>query len=116
MTEKQAIRKSINSWKRKIRWAEKQDPRDHQNEHDMRDEIGLDWRDESCALCALYMDSPGGCPDCPLRKKHSVCASWDASEKHNAWWGVSHSSTWRGWLYHARRLLKQLESLTNNKG
>ena len=113
MTEKQAIRKSINHWKRMIKWVEKQDvtfkkltPR----MLDMSIKINESWCGDDCALCELYQPF---CEECPLASEYGFCSSPD---DRNAWKKTALAVTWRGWLYHAKRLLKQLESLTKTNG
>lgn len=111
MTEKQAIWKSILHWRRMIKWVEKQDPK----EGPADDEIFIGLREEPnvtyCSLCSLYYwDSH--CESCPLGEKFGKCIINDSK---NAYSKVESAVTWAGWLYHARRLLKQLESLQVRK-
>ncbi len=106
MTKKTVIRKTINHWKRMIVWTEKRDKKEEVGwaHTEMEDELKESWGEKYCPLCKEYY----GCIDCPLDIKYGDCAN-DRSK--NAWQSVARAVTWAGWLLHARRLLKQIESL-----
>ena len=106
MTKKTVIKKTIAHWKRMIVWAEKQNKRDrlswaHTN---MDDELKESWGSKYCPFCKEYHN----CLACPLYIKYGDCEN---SKSKNAWYSAAHAVTWAGWLYHAKRLLKQIESL-----
>lgn len=116
MTEKQAIRKSIEHWKRMIRYVSR-NIKNKKTEPDAQflyDHLKETYNSKACALCVLcniavrWRDA---CKQCPLGKKFGSCISSDEIKVKNAYIKVEQAVTWKGWLYYGRRLLKQLKSL-----
>jgi len=117
MTFKQAKRKTIQHWNRMIKWVNKlKNKKVKPHHYTMFDVIGEDWFADSCTLCFYAYEKfrttenwpISKCDLCSLGKKYGTCS--DPGTK-NAWISVQKSKTWKGWLYHANRLIKQIESL-----
>ena len=102
ITKKEAVRLSINHWRRMIRWAKKQDQRGYADVQLMLDDIKDDWFSAHCSLCKL------GCPNCPLDEKYGNC---NVRHSDNQWYNVIESLTWGAWVKNAELLLEQLKSL-----
>jgi len=114
MTEKQAIWESILHWRRMIRYVERKCyPQACADEEYLFSAIGEAWSGYYCALCEIiYYGDRRGCSTCLLFRKYGNCSNRCAE---NAWHDVSRAGTWKDWLHHARRMLKQLESLREVK-
>jgi len=103
MTKKQAIKKTVEHWARMIKWVEGlKNKRAKADGRVMQETIKEDWYADNCALCKLYNQTPDYCDKCPLKLKYKACGAWG---------GVNNAVTWKGWLQHAKRMLKQLKSL-----
>jgi len=106
--EEKALEKSVQHWRKMIEWAEKQPSKDCVDIHKMLNDIKETWYAKHCSLCNLVRESDGmvSCARCLLYEKFGRCGS-----STNAWYRLSISKTWEEWLLHARRMLRQLESL-----
>ena len=103
MNKKQAIEDTIKHWKRMIRWAKKQKPRDRALWQTMNDSIEETWQGDDCPLCKAYI-----CEKCPLEKMYGECSGFN---KKNLWETVNHSRTWGTWVKNAEKFLIQLTKL-----
>lgn len=66
MTEKEAIRKSVEHWERMVEWAEKQDEENPTYHSLMQNDIGEWWSGYDCSLCQKYdpFHDDGSCINC----------------------------------------------------
>ena len=101
--ELEALRGSIEHWKRMISWAEHQDDSNFVNPVPMRQEIQENWFAEFCPLCELEGDD---CEDCLLTLAGKCC-----EREGSPWTRVNLSATWFEWLENARIMLKTLEDI-----
>ncbi len=110
----EAIKDSIEHWKRMIEWVTEQDEEEVPNELSMWLELKEDWGAKSCPLCQ-QQDNPSyspGCLKCPLAYNYGVCSYMFLNHlDKNAWGRVTAAKTWEEWLKHAKQMLTQLESL-----
>jgi len=110
MTKKQAIKKAIAHWERMIRWAKKQNKKEFPSLFSMSNDIKEAWKGKDCELCKQFQNKADGCSNCPLYKKYNNC-----NTVHNLWFAVSFSRTWKEWVKNAKKFLKQIESLLEEK-
>jgi hypothetical protein len=103
MTTKQAIKNSIDHWKRMIRWAEKENEDDYTIPYSMYYEIKEEWYSKHCPLCSKFLDKVN--LKCPLVNR---CCKGGC---HPYWYGVNSAVTWVEWLIYAKKLLAVLEKL-----
>jgi len=111
MTKQEAIDESIEHHERMSAWVEglsDKEKRRRPDSMDMLAAIEVTW---SAAYCALCRKTPGDCEEnphvCSLSAEYGPCGF----SGENAWGSLNRAKTWKGWLYHDRRLIKQLKSL-----
>jgi len=112
MNTREAIDESIEHHERMSAWVEEMTDKEKGQKSTwevMDDAIGEVWGDTDCALCRKFypLDCEGGPNTCPLAMKYGKCTK----SPRNAWRRLDQTKTWKGWLYHDRRLIKQLKSL-----
>jgi len=103
-----AIKNSIEHWKRMIKWAKKQNKEHSVYQFSMKKIIKESWFTDDCKLCIKFKSDLRGCGDCPLDEKYGRCTN---SNSGNAWSKVNASKKWGMWVKKAEIMLKQLESL-----
>ncbi len=107
MTEQQAVKASIEHWKRMIAWVKKQPGKEACRGVEMEMAIGENWWGRHCPLCIKYHNGDN-CGICPLYKKYGHCGKIGIK---NAWFLVEMSLSWSIWLKNAKKMLRQLKSL-----
>lgn len=94
-----AIKESIQHWKRMLKWAKKQPPRQNADDGNMYKAIRESWFDDSCSLCQEHV----------LRCKE--CELGDCEDSNGVWRKVDTSYTWLTWCKNAELMIKRLEGL-----
>ena len=108
MIDRKIIKKSIDHWKKMIKWAKKQVPHEMVAHWKMKQSLKEAWFANDCWLCYVYLDDDVCSNKCPLYKEYGRCGS-DCSR--NYWRKVVISSNWGNWVKNAKTFLKQLKSL-----
>lgn len=108
MSEKEAIQKSIEHWKRMIAWAETQPQENKIWYCEMVTKIGEMPNTEHCALCREYKQGFRLCGTCPLYRKYGAC--WD-EECENLYYKCTSIHTCGEFVEYGKLFLVQLESL-----
>lgn len=109
---RKAILDSIDVWKKKHVFANKQPSSERIEISDMRDSIGIGIGSSYCPLCNLFLDDIYGCSmDCPLIIADQKCDSW-GKPYHK----VNSSSTWGEFTKNANEMIRVLESCLDDKG
>lgn len=103
---KEALKTSIEHWKRMRAAAVTFPPSHFQNTEAMCDRCGEIWYCDFCALCYLFHNSKKICPECPLYKAGEWC-----EKAGSLWSNVDHSKTWREWIENADKLIAKLKEL-----
>jgi hypothetical protein len=112
MTKKEAIKDSLEHWKRMQEYAKKKPPEERYDINLMDYESGEGPFTSQCSLCSLYFIrdfSEGRCIErcigCPL-KKESWCLDDDSIYNQ-----VIDSSTWEEFVINSGKMIKVLQKL-----
>lgn len=94
-----ALGKSIEHWKRMIRWARTRHPSERAGGGDMLTLLGETWGNLHCSLCQIFEKLQ--CHGCPIGDGGYCC---------KAYRDVSNSMTWGEWLPNAEKMVIFLKS------
>lgn len=104
MTKAQAIKGSIEHWKRMIAWVKKQ-PKSYRVSSDRIEiQLGEDWYADYCPLCKKYYEKY--CDKCPLYQHVGKSCN-----KNPVWTKFTLVLTRNKWIENAKKMLKLLEEL-----
>lgn len=107
MTRREAIKKSLEHWRRMVEWVEKQPVKERPDYERMKNEIKENWFSHSCELCKKYCSV---CRKCPLDMIGEKCYG-DWTYPWSFWRQVRFSKTYGEWLTHARMMITCLDFL-----
>lgn len=123
LTKRHAIKESIAHHLRMREWARTQRQDAEPSKREMEHAIGESWFSDDCVLCQKYWCKSEEATIrycrtkngrlCPYLLRYGSCnGSRSATgENDNAWFQLSIATSWRSWMKHSDRVIKQLRSL-----